>query len=104
MSIQYKFTVVSVDQAARCMEIVYEAEGHQTMHIGARLPYAGESVEMIVRMYEPVQFWLSQLAEVIVPEVGASGVLAPIPTPALAEDTEVEEDFDTFPRIEVSEP
>lgn len=78
MSITYSYEIIAVDEAARCMEIIYTAEGHQTMHIGARLPYQGETVEQIVRMYEPVRYWEEQQLSVIVPQVGETGVLAPI--------------------------
>ena len=78
MSITYTYTVILVDEAARCMEIVYEASGHQTMHISARLPYEGETLEDIVRMYAPVLSWEAAVRIVIVPSVGATGVLAPL--------------------------
>ena len=78
MSITYSYEVVAVDESARCMEIVYTATGHQTMHIGARLPYEGETLEQVVRMYEPVNYWLEQIAVVVPPQVGTSGTLEPI--------------------------
>ena len=91
MSITYTYTVISVDEAARCMEILYEAAGHQTMHIGARLPYEGETLEEIVRMYAPVMSWEAAVRTVIVPSVGATGVLAPpvipVPTPTQTQPT-----------------
>lgn len=73
MNITYSYKVVSVDAAARCMEIVYEAEGHQTMHIGARLPYEGETLEAIVASYAPVALWNERTLAIVVPELGASG-------------------------------
>jgi len=75
MSIQYTYEVISVDEAARCMEIVYSSEGRQTMHIGARLPFEGESLEAVVDMYAPVENWLEQEQSVIVPDVGVKGVI-----------------------------
>lgn len=82
MSIEYKYTIIAVDAQARCMEVVYEAEGHQTMHIGARLPYEGESLESVIAMYSPVALWLDIAANVVTPEIGASGVITPpVPDP-----------------------
>ncbi len=78
MNIEYKYTIISVDAEARCMEVVYEAEGHKTMHIGARLPYEGEQLEDVIRMFSPVAYWLEQQAAVVVPTVGSTGVLAPV--------------------------
>lgn len=77
MSIEYKYTIVKVDKSARCMEVIYEAAGHQTMHIGARLPFDGELLEDVIKMFAPVQLWLDMASAVLVPEVGASGTIAP---------------------------
>ncbi len=79
MSIIYSYEVVSVDVPARCMEIVYRSEGRQTMHIGARLPYEGESLESIVQIYSPVRYWEEQELAIVPVEVGASGVITPPP-------------------------
>jgi hypothetical protein len=76
MSITYTYEIIKVDEAARCMEVVYSSEGRQTMHIGARLPFVGETLEAVVQMYAPVALWREQEAQVVVPEVGAAGVIA----------------------------
>lgn len=78
MSITYTYEIIAVDEAARCMEVVYSAEGHQTMHVGARLPYQGESLEAVIEMFAPVAYWLEQAMPVAVPQVGASGVVSPV--------------------------
>ena len=79
MSITYSYQIISVDEAARCMEVVYTAEGRQTMHIGARLPYEGEELEAVISMYSPVAYWLEQERAVQVPQVGATGTIVPPP-------------------------
>lgn len=84
MSITYAYEIISVDEAARCMEVVYTAEGRQTMHIGARLPYADETLEAVIDMYSPVAYWLAQERAVQVPQVGTSGVVVPQEPVALA--------------------
>lgn len=81
MQIQYTYKIVSVDEAARVMEIIYSSAGRQTMHIGARLPYEGESLEAVVAMYSPVRYWEEQELRVVIPEVGTTGVLVSIPPP-----------------------
>jgi hypothetical protein len=81
MSIEYTYEVIAVNEAAKAMEVVYTAEGRQTMHIGARLPYVGETVETVVRMFSPVTYWLDQEREVVVPEVGTAGTIQPEPEP-----------------------
>ena len=82
MSIAYNYEIIAVDQAARCMEVVYTAEGRQTMHIGARLPYEGEELEAVIAMYSPVPFWLEQERAVQVPQVGTAGAIVPPAPPA----------------------
>jgi hypothetical protein len=75
MNITYTYQIVAVNEAARCMEVVYSAEGHQTMHIGARLPYEGESLEMVVKAFAPIPLWTELATPVIAPQVGASGTI-----------------------------
>jgi hypothetical protein len=77
MSIAYTYEIVSVDQTARVMEVVYTSPGRQTMHISARLPYQGEAVEAVVEMFSPVRYWEEQEAAVVVPSVGVSGSVTP---------------------------
>jgi hypothetical protein len=79
MSITYTYEIISVDEAARCMEVVYSAEGHQTMHIGARLPFEGESLEAVIKMFAPVPLWVELSTPVVAPPVGLSGTIAPEP-------------------------
>jgi hypothetical protein len=79
MSITYTYEIISVDQTARCMEVVYTSEGNPAMHIGARLPYEGEALEDIIAMYAPIRHWEELKTPVVVPEVGATGVIVPTP-------------------------
>lgn len=78
MSTTYKYSVESVDKNAKCMEILYTADGHEPMRIGARLPYEHESLEDVVRMYAPVRFWEEQQFSVIDVSVGAAGTITPV--------------------------
>ena len=87
MSIQYTYTIESVDTVARCMVVVYEADGHATQHIGTHIPFEGESLEDVVAMYAPVPYWESQVRTLAVPVVGATGTIAPV----VEEPLEVEE-------------
>lgn len=73
MSINFNYEIIAVDESAHCMEIIYTAEGHPTQHIGARLPYEGESLESIIRMYAPVVYWEELQKTVFPPNVGISG-------------------------------
>jgi hypothetical protein len=87
MNITYTYEIISVDQQARCMEVVYTAEGYQTLHIGARLPYEGETLEAIVQMYAPVRYWEEQNTPVVTVNPGQTGsvqILPPV-VPSAAE-------------------
>lgn len=85
MSITYTYEVVAVDESARCMEVVYSAEGHETMHIGARLPFEGEALEDVIRAFAPVPLWEEQAKAVVAPAVGVSGTITPPPVQEIAE-------------------
>jgi len=97
MNITYTYEIISVDEANRCMEIIYSADGHQTMHIGARLPFEGESLEAVIDQYAPTAYWIEQQQPVTLPQVGAKGVIAPSePLPQTpTEDTEFAPIFPT---------
>lgn len=84
MTITYTYDIISVDEAARCMEVVYTSEGNPTMHIGARLPFEGETVEGIVEMYAPVRYWEELKTPVVPVAPGQTGtvVVQPYVPPA----------------------
>lgn len=75
MSINYTYEIASVDTEARCMVIIYTAVGYPTQHIGARLPFTGESLEYIVRMYSPTRYWEELQLVVVLPGVGVTGAI-----------------------------
>jgi hypothetical protein len=77
MGITYTYEIVSVDPTARCMEILYSSDGHQTMRIGARLPFENEPLENVVKLFAPTQLWVELAAPVDVPTVGLRGTIAP---------------------------
>lgn len=77
MSIQYTYTIESVDTEARCMVVVYSADGHTTQHIGARIPFDGESLEDVIAAYAPVAYWEAQKRPISAPAVGSSGTIVP---------------------------
>ena len=59
------------------MEVVYSAEGHQTMHIGVRLPFEGESLLSVISMFAPVGLWVESSKLCVVPAIGSRGVVMP---------------------------
>lgn len=83
MNITYTYQILNVDAQARCMEVIYASEGRQTMHIGARLPYAGEQLEDVIKMFAPVRHWEEAEMQVVVPEAGTSGQIVIEPEPVV---------------------
>lgn len=77
MSIAYTYEVVAVDESSRCMEVIYRADGYPEQRIGARLPYEGEALEDVIQIFAPVPHWVAMTLPVVVPQVGASGSIAP---------------------------
>ena len=77
MSIQYTYTIESIDTAARCMVVVYEAQGRATQHISTRIPFEDEALEDVIAMFSPVPYWEAQVRPLSTPVVGASGVVVP---------------------------
>jgi hypothetical protein len=77
MSIEYTYEIVRVDPVARVMEVAYSADGHQTMNVGARLPFEGEALEDVIKMYAPVPLWIELATPVSVPQVGTAGTVTP---------------------------
>ena len=77
MSITYTYEIIMVDEAARCMEVVYTSEGNPTMHVGARLPYEGETVEDVITMCAPVRYWEELKTPTVAVSVGQSGTISP---------------------------
>jgi hypothetical protein len=71
--ITYTYKIIMVDEAARCMEVVYTSPKHGVMHVGARLPFEGEPLEQVIAMFAPVQEWRLREIAVVAPDVGASG-------------------------------
>jgi hypothetical protein len=92
--ITYTYEIIAVDEAARCMEVVYTSPTHGVMHVGARLPFEGEPLEQVIAMFSPAQEWRAREMTVVAPDVGASGEITdaePAPIP-LADQVRAERD------------
>lgn len=88
MSISYTYTIKSVDESARCMEVVYEAAGYATMTISARLPFSGEALEDVVDAFAPIPHWEDSVKTVVAPTVGFVGNKTAPVVPAQAPNDE----------------
>ena len=73
MNINYTYSIINVDKDTKTMEIVYESPDYGVLHVGARLPWPDETLEDIVKMYNPILYWLEQTREPADVEEGISG-------------------------------
>lgn len=87
MSGEYTYEIVSVDEKARCMEVVYRAAQREALHVGVRLPYVGETLESVIAAFAPTAYWEEQARPCVAPEIGAKGALmqtdSDLPLPVL---------------------
>lgn len=97
MSIKYTYTILSIDDGGRSMQVRYEAEGYQTMIVGVRLPFVGESLEQVIDQFSPVNYWIAMTAPVVIPEIGITGNIDPTPQVVNTEPV----DLDDYPLNEV---
>tara|TARA_R110000868_G_C10815351_1_gene758182 strand:- start:557 stop:1024 length:468 start_codon:yes stop_codon:yes gene_type:complete len=88
-NITYTYEIISVNETARCMEVVYTSVDHGALHIGARLPFEGETLEQVIAMFAPVQEWRLREFPVVAPEVGVVGQMVDAPPVPPVVDPEV---------------
>jgi hypothetical protein len=72
-TLSYTYEITRVDPDAKTMDILYTSPEHGTMLVGARMPWEGETVEMIAAMYSPVRNWVEQTLSVAPVAVGTGG-------------------------------
>ena len=72
-TISYTYEITRVDPDAKAMDIRYTSPEHGSILVGARMPWEGETVEMIAAMYSPVRNWIEHTLSVASVAVGAGG-------------------------------
>lgn len=75
-TISYTYEITRVDPDAKAMDILYTSPEYGTMLVGARMPWEGETVDMIAQMYSPVRNWIEKTLAVAPVVVGEAGDLA----------------------------
>lgn len=89
MNLNYTFEILSVNEQARCMEVLYKATNYPDTLVGVRLPFVDENLLLVINMYAPISLWIEQQKEIVVPLVGTSGEInEDILTKVLPEETE----------------
>lgn len=70
----YNYEIIDVDYTSKSMEIVYKHATYGTMNISTRLPYTDETLDQLVEMYAPVDYWLEQNKKPLQVSVGTTGM------------------------------
>lgn len=73
MTIHYTYTITRVDAAARCMDVVFESPGRQSVAVCTRIPRKGESIDLVLDPYAPIGYWEELDQDLEIPEVGSQG-------------------------------
>lgn len=73
--ITYTYEIVRVDPASKAMDIRYTSPQYGSVLVGARMPWEGETVEDIVRNFEPVRYWIEQTLGVVPVFAGQAGTV-----------------------------
>lgn len=73
IDLEYTFEVVAVHPELNSMEVVYRAEGHDPILVGAPFPRIGEPLENVIRAYVPWGMWESRAVGYQLVDVGVSG-------------------------------
>jgi len=88
-TIPYTYQIVAVGPMS--MEVVYTNPTYGSMHVGARLPFDGETVEEVIAQSSPAAWWRDQARAKITPTVGTEGsgatVLNTLPEEMTPEET-----------------
>lgn len=64
MKLKYTYKVLSVNAEARTMLVKYTSDEYGEMDIFTRIPYEGETLEMVIQQYSPVAYWREKSAVV----------------------------------------
>ena len=75
MSIEYAYEVTKVDTDAKCMEVVYTAEGYDSITVGTMLPYDDEPLENVIKAYAPIRQWIDSKRSFAQIVIGTSGAI-----------------------------
>lgn len=78
------YEITRVDPDAKAMDILYTSPDYGTMLVGARMPFEGETVEMIAAMFSPLQNWVTQTLPVAAVSAGLTGALPTSPAGSTA--------------------
>lgn len=80
------FEITSVNETLRCMDVVFRATGQPDVLVGARMPFEGEDLNILVSSFAPIAYWedlAKQVVPVTVGTIGTVTIPAELTQPAL---------------------
>lgn len=90
MQVSYK--ILTVNTEANCMDVEFSAEGHDTVTVGVRIPFAHEDVDQVIQSFAPMSVWFPQpteLASISEGRVGQIDVTSPAEAAANASSAQM---------------
>ena len=67
------YEITSVNEAQRCMEVLFRATNQPDVLIGARMPFDGEDLTTLVSTFAPIGYWEDLSKQVTLITVGTTG-------------------------------
>lgn len=96
MSVEYTYTIESVDAESNTMTIKYESTGLATHMISAHIPESSETLLDAIEMYAPQYQWRFETADRLSVSEGVTGV---VPVPVMPEETWEDKRIAEYPPI-----
>lgn len=96
MSVEYTYTIESVDAESNTMTIKYESTGLATHMISAHIPESSETLLDAIEMYAPQYQWRFETAGRLSVSEGVTGV---VPVPVIPEETWEDKRIAEYPPI-----
>lgn len=86
MNMDFSYRVLAVYPEADMMDVEYSSPGRQPMVVSTRIPFEGESLDDVARMFSPVNYWVQKELKRVPPPVGAAGAFVTPPEPPMTLD------------------
>lgn len=69
------YEITAVNEAQRCMEVLFRATNQPDVLVGARMPFDGEDLAVLVSSFAPIGYWEDLGKQVTPVTVGTTGAV-----------------------------